>query len=74
MKITLTRIMAGPDGAFSAGTILDVPQSQALALIAGGYAEKFTAAPAVATESEPAETATAPAAPERAVRPPAKKR
>ena len=75
MRVKLTRIMAGPDGAFSAGSVIDVDKAQASALIDGGYAEKSTAAPVVAPEPAPAaETATAPRAPERAVRPRAKKR
>lgn len=72
MKVKLTRIMAGPGGVFAAGSTIDVDDEQASALIAGRYAEALEAARVVV--SAPAETATAPRAPERAVRPPARKR
>lgn len=38
MRIKMKSIMAGPRGVFDAGSIVDLPKSEATALISGGYA------------------------------------
>jgi hypothetical protein len=81
MRVLLKTIMAGPAGGFAIGDTPDLPEAQARALIAAGYADEPEAADEPRTADAPApetatplapETATAPA-PERAI-PPAIKR
>lgn len=68
MKIKLKTLMAGPDGVFQPGDVRDVSREQAIALVAGGYAEAFEP-----LHEQPVETAVM-TPPERAVqRTPAKK-
>ncbi len=38
MRIKLLTLMAGPQGAYDAGQIVDMPEVQAKELISGGYA------------------------------------
>lgn len=38
MKIRLLTIMAGPQGTFSAGAVLDLPAKKARELVDGGFA------------------------------------
>ncbi len=39
MKIRLKTLMAGPDGVFQPGSVIDRPNEEAEALISAGYAE-----------------------------------
>ncbi len=39
MKIRLKTLMAGPEGVFPPGSVIEVSSEEARALIAGGYAE-----------------------------------
>ena len=39
MKIRLITLMAGPEGVFPPGSVIEVSPEEARALIAGGYAE-----------------------------------
>ena len=61
MKIKLLSIDAGPAGVFQPGTVRDVPQAEAEAMVAGGYA-KFV----LEIKLEPAEEKAAPAAENKA--------
>ena len=74
MKIRLITLMAGPEGVFPPGSVIEVSPEEARALIAGGYAEPvphLAAAPKV----EPSAIETAAVQPgSRAVRPEAKAR
>lgn len=38
MKVKLLTLMAGPDGTYNAGQIIDMTEAQAKELIQGGYA------------------------------------
>ncbi len=74
MKIRLITLMAGPEGVFPPGSVIEVSPEEARALVAGGYAEPVlrTAAPA---KAEPPAVETAAVQPgSRAVRPEAKAR
>lgn len=55
MRIRLKAVMAGPKGSFQPGEVLDLPDPEARALIAGEYAELVESA-----VDAPAETAVAP--------------
>jgi hypothetical protein len=48
MKVRLKTLMAGPEGVFPPGSVIDLDASEADALIAAGYAERL---------ERPAETA-----------------
>ena len=69
MKVRLKTLMAGPDGVFPPGSVIDPPNDEAEALISAGYAERL---------ERPPETAAAEAAAidpgSRATRPPARSR
>lgn len=56
MKIRLLANMAGPEGSYPAGAVVDLAEDQAADLIAGGYALAYQ--PAEAAAVAPAETAT----------------
>jgi hypothetical protein len=74
MKIRLKTLMAGPDGVFPPGSVIEVSPEEARALIAGGYAESVPR-PAVAPKAEPPAVETAAVQPgSRAVRPESKAR
>ena len=62
MKIKLLSIDAGPAGVFQPGTVRDVPQAEAEAMVAGGYA-KFVLE---IVKAEPVEEKAAPAAENKA--------
>jgi len=47
MKVRLKTLMAGPDGIFQAGSVIDRPSEEAEALIAAGYAERLSETAAV---------------------------
>ncbi|OAN53890.1 hypothetical protein A6A04_13440 [Paramagnetospirillum marisnigri] len=58
MKIRLKTTMAGPDGSFQPGQIVDFERGRAYALIEGGYAEQIggeepVSEPEVATLPQP---------------------
>jgi hypothetical protein len=38
MQVKMQTLMAGPDGVFEAGKVADLPEEQALELVANGYA------------------------------------
>jgi len=38
MKVQLKTLMAGPNGVIAAGQVVELPEAEAQALIAGGYA------------------------------------
>ena len=40
MRIKMKTIMAGPQGVYDIGTIIDMPRDKALAMVAAGYAER----------------------------------
>ena len=73
MKIRLITLMAGPEGVFPPGSVIEVSPEEARALIAGGYAEHVP--PAALPKVEPSAVETAAVQPgSRAVRPEAKAR
>ena len=74
MKIRLITLMAGPEGVFPPGSVIEVSPEEARALIAGGYAEPVPrqAAPPK-DELPPVETAAVQPG-SRAVRPESKAR
>jgi hypothetical protein len=74
MKIRLKSLMAGPEGVFAPGSVIEVSPEEARALIAGGHAEPVLrqAAPPK-DESPPVETAAVHPG-RRAVRPESKAR
>ena len=41
MKLRLKTLMAGPDGVFPPGSVIDPPDDEAEALISAGYAERL---------------------------------
>jgi hypothetical protein len=41
MKVRLKTLMAGPEGVFHSGSVIDLPKEEAEALISKGYAEPF---------------------------------
>ena len=74
MKIRLITLMAGPEGVFPPGSVIEVSPEEARALIAGGYAEPVPR-PAAAPKVEPPAVETAAVQPgSRAVRPESKAR
>lgn len=66
MRIKMKSTMAGPDGNASPGQVIDVPDTEARALLAGGYAEAVDP-PQESQTVAAQETATTPP-PERAGR------
>jgi hypothetical protein len=69
MKVRLKTLMAGPEGVFSPGAVIDAGTEEAEALIAGGYAER------VDPPVQPAAVETAAIEPgNRAMRPAARAR
>jgi hypothetical protein len=54
MKIRLITLMAGPEGVFPPGSVIEVSPEEACALIAGGYAEPVLRQAAPAKEEPPA--------------------
>jgi hypothetical protein len=56
MRVRLKTVMAGPDGVFHAGSVIDPPVDVAEALIAAGYAERLERQPETAA-FEPASKA-----------------
>ncbi len=56
MKIKILTLMAGPDGIRKPGQVFDLPQDEADALIAGGYAEKMDATAKAAASAPRAAT------------------
>jgi len=66
MKIRLKTLMAGPDGVFPPGSVIEVSPEEAQALIAGGYAERLERPPEKAEVEvaavEPGSRATRPSA------------
>ncbi len=74
MKIRLKTLMAGPDGVFLPGSVIEVSPEEARALFAGGYAEPVPR-PAALPKEEPPTVETAAVQPgSRAVRPDPKAR
>ncbi len=58
MKIRLITLMAGPEGVFPPGSVIEVSPEEARALIAGGFAEPVNRPTgSAAAESPPVETA-----------------
>jgi hypothetical protein len=41
MKVRLKTLMAGPDGVFGPGSVIDLDSDQAEALVTAGYAERL---------------------------------
>ena len=73
MRVKMKTIYAGPSGSAPPGKVIDLPDAEANALVAGGYATPVeapapAAVPPVAPEA-PVETATEPAAQETATAP-----
>jgi len=64
MRVRTLTLRAGPDGIVQPGSVLEVSEAEAHALVARGYAELIGPEP---REAPPIETAQAPPAPERAV-------
>lgn len=74
MKIRLITLMAGPEGVFPPGSVIEVSPEEARALVAGGYAEPLPR-PAAPPKEEPSTVETATVQPgSRAVRPDPKAR
>lgn len=74
MRIKMKTIMAGPDGVFDIGTIIDMPKVRAIEFIRAGYAERHASdeeivtlpeLPEAAAIEHEAETGTMPAARKR---------
>ena len=66
MRVRLKTVMAGPDGVFHAGSVIDPPTDVAEALIAAGYAERLERSVETATV-EPGARAVKPASRPRKV-------
>jgi hypothetical protein len=67
MRVRLKTVMAGPDGVFHAGSVIEQPADVAEALIAAGYAERLER-PVETAAVEPGTRAVKPASrPRRAV-------
>ena len=49
MKIRLITLMAGPEGVFPPGSVIDPPREEAEALISAGYAERLEHPPETAS-------------------------
>ena len=45
MKVRMRTLAAGPDGVFSPGEVVDLPEREASALVKGGYAESIGETP-----------------------------
>jgi hypothetical protein len=74
MKIRLKTLMAGPEGVFPPGSVIEVSPEESKALISGGYAEAVPR-PATQPKDEPPPVETAAVQPgSRAVRPESKAR
>lgn len=74
MLLKLNSNLAGPDGAWAAGSVVELDRVTAKALIAGGYATAIgVAAKETATKPVNAETGKSEGAPEKAVAKPADK-
>lgn len=73
MRVRMRTVYAGASGCAGAGQVIDLPEAEARALMAGNYASAVETAEAPAPEAaitQPAETAVVPGAPEvAAVRP-----
>jgi hypothetical protein len=41
MRVRLKTLMAGPEGVFPIGSVIDAGDEEAAALIAGGFAERY---------------------------------
>lgn len=79
MRVRLIAIYAGPRGAFAPGTVLDLPDAEAAALVRGGYAalvveEEVEAPPRRESEESPVELAVLPDPEETAVTRPGRRR
>ena len=74
MRVRLKTLMAGPEGVFLPGSVIEVSPEEANALIAGGFAEQVEqSGKTEATEPAPVETAAVEPG-YRAVRPTARPR
>jgi len=74
MKVRLKTLMAGPEGVFLPGSVIEVSSEEARALIAGGFAEPAEQ-PGKPEAADPAPFETAAVEPgNRAVRPAARPR
>ena len=60
MNVRYKTLSAGPNGVIRAGTVLDVPDEQAKALLDGGYAETVGVKAAVAAAVHEVEKAVVP--------------
>jgi hypothetical protein len=60
MKVRLKTLMAGPDGVFGPGSVVDLDIDQAEALVTAGYAERLER-PVETTAVEPGTRAVKPA-------------
>jgi hypothetical protein len=74
MKIRLKTLMAGPEGVFPPGSVIEVSPEEARALIAGGYAEAVPRPAAQEKDELPAVETAAVQPGSRAVRPESKAR
>jgi hypothetical protein len=69
MKIQMKTLSSGPAGSFQPGQIVDLPEDQARAFVAGGYAVTMESKPKVEAPKPadaPIETAAGKPAPETA--------
>jgi len=60
MKVKLKTLMAGPEGVFAPGSVVELDVDQAKALVSGGYAE-FLELPIETAAMEPGMRAVKPA-------------
>ena len=68
-KIVMKTLVAGPEGSYSPGQVVSLPDEQAEELVAGGYAQYVK--PGIAKEAKK-ETATAEAPEDAMKKPPAR--
>lgn len=68
MKVRMITLAAGPEGVLQPGQEVELPAKEAMALIAGGYAEEVESQPAEETLESVRETAAV-EPPEQAVTP-----
>ena len=67
MKVRLKTLMAGPEGVFQPGSVVDLESDHAEALISGGYAERMER-PVETASIEPGEREARPASRPRKAR------
>ena len=74
MRVRMLTTAAGAMGVFQSGAVVDVPDLQGAAFVAGGYAVALDPKPGKLPEPGRGVEAAAFEPPEKAVRPPAKKK